>query len=58
MSKEMWNVRYNTHEYVYGTNPNDFFRKELDKIKPGRLLLPAEGEGRNGVYAAALGWDV
>ena len=27
-------------------------------MKTGRILLPAEGEGRNAVYAAKLGWDV
>lgn len=27
-------------------------------MKAGSLLLPGEGEGRNAVYAAKLGWDV
>lgn len=33
----------------------------MDKIadlKPGKILLPAEGEGRNAVYAAMKGWKV
>lgn len=27
-------------------------------MSPGRILLPADGEGRNGVFAATLGWEV
>jgi len=38
--------------------PNHFFKEELDNVKPGNILLPAEGEGRNAVYAAKLGWNV
>ncbi len=54
----MWDQRYAESEYVYGTNPNEFFKKELDNLTPGKLLLPAEGEGRNAVYAAEKGWIV
>ncbi len=56
--KEFWNQRYNEKEYVYGTSPNVYFKECLDKLKPGKLLLPAEGEGRNAVYAASAGWVV
>ena len=54
----MWNERYAQKEYVYGKEPNEFFKQELLKHKSGKILLPAEGEGRNAVYAAKLGWDV
>lgn len=53
-----WNERYAAKEYVYGKQPNAFFKKYIDELKPGKLLLPGEGEGRNAVYAAGLGWDV
>lgn len=53
-----WNQRYAIEEYVYGTEPNEFYKKELEKLTPGKILFPAEGEGRNAVYAATLGWDV
>lgn len=56
--KDQWNDRYTSGEYVYGKEPNEFFKEELDKLTPGKLLLPAEGEGRNAVYAAKAGWDV
>jgi len=54
----MWNERYSGDEYVYGIQPNIFFRKTIEDAKPGKILLPAEGEGRNAVFAANLGWDV
>jgi SAM-dependent methyltransferase len=56
--KEFWNERYGREEYVYGTEPNAFFKAQLDRLAPGVLLLPAEGEGRNAVYAARKGWQV
>lgn len=57
--KEFWNERYTEDELAYGESPNDFFASELVKIdKPGKLLLPMEGQGRNAIYAAKLGWDV
>ncbi len=58
MNKEMWDQRYADSEYVYGTHPNEFFKQELDKLVPGKILLPADGEGRNAVYAAEKGWIV
>jgi hypothetical protein len=56
--QQFWDQRYAENETVYGTRPNGFFQKFIDEHKPGTLLLPAEGEGRNAVYAAAKGWQV
>jgi len=56
--KDKWNERYSAPDYVYGTEPNEFFKEQLSKLPPGRLLLPGEGEGRNAVYAATRGWKV
>lgn len=57
--KEIWNKRYSTKEYIYGKTPNLFFKNFIDNnIKYGNLLLPAEGEGRNAVYAAFKKWNV
>lgn len=53
-----WEERYSAQEYTYGKEPNRFFKEEIEKIIPGRLLLIGEGEGRNAVYAAKLGWTV
>jgi SAM-dependent methyltransferase len=56
--KEMWENRYSGDDYAYGTAPNEFFRQVIDTLSPGRILLPADGEGRNGIYAATRGWEV
>ncbi len=56
--KEFWNERYGEEAYAYGHEPNAYFKEQLAKFPPGKLLLPAEGEGRNAVYAAELGWEV
>jgi SAM-dependent methyltransferase len=55
--KDFWNERYADAAYAYGMSPNLFFAQQLDKLNPGRIILPCEGEGRNAVYAAAKGWD-
>lgn len=57
MSK-FWNKRYASEEYIYGVDPNHFLKESLDDLKPGDILFPAEGEGRNAVYAAIQGWNV
>jgi len=56
--KEFWNERYGQPVYVYGKAPNPYFAEQLKKLEKGKLLLPAEGEGRNAVYAAIKGWQV
>jgi SAM-dependent methyltransferase len=58
MSKDFWNSRYSEQEFAYGTQPNAFLRERLEKIKSGMALFLGEGEGRNAVYAATLGWQV
>ena len=58
-ASNFWDERYSSAEYVYGIKPNHFFKEQIDKIPvPGKILLPGEGEGRNAVYAAKLGWHV
>jgi SAM-dependent methyltransferase len=56
--KNFWNERYSEKEFVYGEDPNEFFAEQLSKLQAGMMILPAEGEGRNAVYAASLGWKV
>lgn len=53
-----WDDRYSDNEYAYGTKPNAYFQRKIDSLTPGSILLPAEGEGRNAVYAAQNGWNV
>lgn len=56
--KEFWNERYHQSAYAYGKQPNAFYKSQLDTLIPGTILFPAEGEGRNAVYAAIKGWQV
>lgn len=58
MNPEFWNEKYQENEFHYGLNPNRFLELMLESRPPGRLLFVAEGEGRNAVYAAKLGWEV
>lgn len=57
-SKDFWEERYSEQDYVYGEYPNIFFQSELEKLEPASVLLPADGEGRNSVFAAKIGWQV
>lgn len=56
--KEHWDERYSAETYIYGTHPNAWFAAKIEGLTPGKLLLPAEGEGRNAVHAAVKGWEV
>jgi 2-polyprenyl-3-methyl-5-hydroxy-6-metoxy-1,4-benzoquinol methylase len=55
---EKWNDRYRDKEFAYGEQPNNYLKEQLEKLPPGKILFPAEGEGRNAVFAASLGWQV
>lgn len=56
--KAVWNKKYDRKMYLFGKKPNVFFAEQLEKLTPGKLLLPAEGEGRNAVHAAKQKWQV
>src|SRR5215210_3673470 len=55
---ERWNERYSKDEFAYGEQPNNYLKEQLEKLDVGTILFPAEGEGRNAVFAAKLGWTV
>jgi 2-polyprenyl-3-methyl-5-hydroxy-6-metoxy-1,4-benzoquinol methylase len=55
---DRWNERYSNEAYAYGLEPNAFLKQELEKLSPSKILFPAEGEGRNALFAASLGWEV
>lgn len=51
-----WDTKYLNHNYLYGTQPNDFLQLNAKEwVKPKNILCIAEGEGRNSVYLASLG---
>lgn len=55
---DRWNDRYSKDEFAYGEQPNNYLKEQLEKLPVGAILFPAEGEGRNAVFAAKLGWTV
>ncbi|PQA93982.1 SAM-dependent methyltransferase [Chryseobacterium shigense] len=55
---DRWNERYSSDEFAYGIDPNDYLKEQLETLNPATILFPAEGEGRNAVFAAKLGWKV
>lgn len=56
--EDFWNKRYAQAKFAYGTSPNNFFKLQLEKLTPGKILMVCEGEGRNAVYAALNNWEV
>ncbi|MBC8017355.1 MAG: class I SAM-dependent methyltransferase [Verrucomicrobia bacterium] len=53
-----WDDRYSEPGFAYGTAPNEFLASITDRIPKGKILSLAEGEGRNAVYLASLGYQV
>jgi SAM-dependent methyltransferase len=55
----MWDARYSSDEYLYGKEPNEFLVSVASLIASGgSVLCLADGEGRNGVFLAGLGFAV
>ena len=56
---ERWEERFSSADYVFGTEPNAFLKKQASRLSRGqRALSLADGEGRNGVWLAMQGLDV
>jgi SAM-dependent methyltransferase len=55
-----WDRQYSAVEgYKYGTRPNAFLMAEAHRLPPhARVLVPGDGEGRNGVWLASQGHEV
>lgn len=58
MENNFWDNRYSQGVDLYGTEPNQYFKEKVGQLKPGSLLIPGEGEGRQAISAARLGWQV
>jgi len=54
----MWDERYAAKEFVYGKEPNTFLTEHVALLPKGKVLSLAEGEGRNAVFLASLGYEV
>jgi len=58
-SAEMWDQRFGLDEYAYGREPNQWLKIRIESMTPkpnAQALFPADGEGRNAVWAATKGW--
>lgn len=55
---DKWDERYSAEEYVYGKEPNQFLKDNINKIPRGNILCVADGEGRNSTFIAERGNNV
>ena len=54
-----WDRNYAGPDYIFGTAPNEFLATQAHRFAPrGRILVPGDGEGRNGVWLSGQGFDV
>lgn len=59
MSANHWDSKFACNDYVYGTAPNAHLVAQAATLPAGgRVLLPGDGEGRNGVWLARQGFAV
>jgi cyclopropane fatty-acyl-phospholipid synthase-like methyltransferase len=59
MTKEFWDNRFNTDEFVFGTEASEFVKKHANYLTPNsKIFMPGDGEGRNSCYLASLGHHV
>jgi len=57
--QEFWNKKFSRDGYLYGKRPNSFLVSCSSNFKKAqRVLCLGEGEGRNAVYFASIGYDV
>ena len=56
----MWDRRFAEPVYAYGKEPNAWLKAVIEDLAPEpnpMALFPADGEGRNAVWAATEGWN-
>jgi len=53
-----WDERFARPDYAYGEAPNDFLVWAAPQVRKGKAISLSEGEGRNAVYLATLGFEV
>lgn len=56
--REIWNERYNTEEYLFGKEPNQFLKEHISILPRGKALDIAMGEGKDAVFLAKHGYEV
>lgn len=58
MKTTKWDERYSEPGFTYGTTANAFLVSVVGRMPLGKVLTLAEGEGRNAVHLATLGYEV
>jgi SAM-dependent methyltransferase len=59
IAMNFWDNNFSVAGYKYGTAPNAFLVEQRHRFKPGGdVLVPGDGEGRNGVWLAEQGHRV
>jgi 2-polyprenyl-3-methyl-5-hydroxy-6-metoxy-1,4-benzoquinol methylase len=59
MVMNFWDQNFSIDGYKYGTAPNAFLVEQQQRFQPGSaVLVPGDGEGRNGVWLAQQGHRV
>lgn len=55
-----WDNKFDSNDYIYGKEANTFVQNifQTPTTKHEKVVLLAEGEGRNAIYLAKLGYDV
>jgi 2-polyprenyl-3-methyl-5-hydroxy-6-metoxy-1,4-benzoquinol methylase len=57
--EKMWDERFSQSQPVYGDQPNAFLAAQTPRFQRGmKLLVPADGYGRNGIWLARQGFSV
>jgi len=57
--QKMWDERFSQADPVYGDAPNSYLQAQAFRLKPGmKVLVPADGYGRNGIWLAKQGLQV
>ena len=58
MSK-FWDEKFKQDDFLFGTQPNGFLVEQAGLLAPGQtVLVPGDGEGRNGIWLAQQGLAV
>ena len=58
-ASEFWHQKYQTDEYIFGKAPNEFIKAVTPPAAAQETAYaPADGEGRNGVFLARMGYQV
>ena len=56
----IWDKKFDEKDYIYGKSPNAYVKEVFNRetADAEKILILAEGEGRNAVYLAGLGYKV